>query len=397
MLLSLPLLALAIASFGIGTTEFVIMGLLPDVARDLGVTVPQAGLLVSGYALGVTIGAPIVAMATSRVPRKTALLALMVIFIVGNLACALAPSYATLMAARVLTAFAHGSFFGIGAVVARDLAPKGKRTQAVALLIAGLTVANMLGVPLGTALGQVAGWRSAFWAVTAIGIVAAIAIALYIPAGLTGARGGLASEMRALLRWRVILPMLISTLSSVSFFSVFTYVAPLLQSVSGLTPGQVTGALLLFGFGITVGNMAGGRYADRNLAGTLIGFLCAIMAVLVLFVVTVHYAVPAVLTLMVWGALAFAICAPLQIWVVEAATDAPNFASILNQGAFNLGNAVGAAAGGLALNAGIPYASLPWLGAGLEIITLGLTLLAVGSTRGLMAKGDVAGEAAAAE
>ncbi|UDL95729.1 MFS transporter [Lichenihabitans sp. PAMC28606] len=385
-MLSLPLLALAIASFGIGTTEFVIMGLLPDVAHSLGVSVPQAGLLVSGYAMGVAVGAPIVAVATARFPRKSALLALMAIFIIGNIACALAPTYTSLMVARVLTAFAHGSFFGIGAVVARDLAPRNKRTQAVALLIGGLTLANMLGVPLGTALGQVAGWRAAFWAVTGIGVIAAGAIAIFVPSGLAGARNGLASEFRALAQWRVLMPMLISATSSVSLFAVFTYITPLLETVSGLTLGQVTFALLLFGFGLTAGNIIGGPFADRNLTGTVKTILCCIIAVLAIFAFTCHAAIPAVLTIMVWGALAFALGAPLQIWVVEAASDAPNLASILNQGAFNFGNAIGAAVGGFAINAGVHYAQLPWLGAGVAVVALALTLMAQSGAKQMMAQ-----------
>jgi len=369
-MVSLPILALAAASFGIGTTEFVIMGLLPDVARSLSVSVPEAGYLVSGYAMGVVVGAPLVAMATARLPRKTALLALMMIFIVGNVGCALAPGYWLLMAARVLTAFAHGAFFGISAVVASDLVPRHQRTQAVALVFSGLTIANILGVPLGTALGQVAGWRSTFVAVVAIGVVAWLAILRYVPAGMPGSSSGLVSEFRVLKRWSVLLPMLVSTLSSISLFTVFTYIAPLLEHVSGLTPQQVTGALLVFGVGLTLGNFAGGRFADRGAMATITGSLLAVVAVLVLFVFTSASAIPAVATMGVWGALAFALVSPLQLWVVDSATDAPNLASTLNQGAFNLGNALGAWVGGVAINAGIGYGELPWIGAGFALVAL---------------------------
>ncbi len=375
-MISLPILALAAASFGIGTTEFVIMGLLPDVARSLDVTVPQAGYLVSGYAMGVVVGAPLVAMATARLPRKTALLALMLIFIAGNVGCALAPGYGLLMAARVLTAFAHGAFFGIGAVVASDLVPRHQRTQAVALMFAGLTIANVLGVPLGTALGQVAGWRSTFAAVVVIGVVAALAILRFVPAGMPGSQGGLMSEFRVLRRWSVLLPMLISTLSSVSLFSTFTYIAPLLEHVSGLTPQAVTGALFVFGTGLTLGNFAGGRLADRGQMATIVGGLLSLVVVLVLFAFTSVAALPAVATMAVWGALVFALVSPLQIWVVDAATDAPNLASTLNQGAFNLGNATGAWVGGVALNAGVAYAELPWISALFALAALGFTLSA---------------------
>jgi DHA1 family inner membrane transport protein len=365
---------LAAASFGIGTTEFVIMGLLPDVARSLSVTIPQAGYLVSGYALGVVIGAPIVAMATAGIPRKTALLALMALFTIGNLGCALAPDYWLLMTARVVTAFAHGAFFGIGAVVASNLVPREQRTQAVSLMFAGLTLANVLGVPFGTALGQAAGWRAAFWAVVVIGIVAFLAITRFVPSGMPGTRGGLAKEFRALGRWPVLLPMLISTMASVSMFSLFTYITPLLEEVTGLTPHGVTGALLAIGVGLTIGNLIGGRLADRNLLSTIIGAFICLVIVLGALALVVHMTLPTLVLLILWGGIAFALVSPLQIWVVDAATDAPNLASTLNQGAFNLGNATGAWIGGVALNAGMHYAQLPLLAALVAMAGLGLTL-----------------------
>ncbi|MGM4928130.1 MFS transporter [Tardiphaga sp. 619_E2_N8_5] len=365
---------MAAASFGIGTTEFVIMGLLPDVARSLSVTIPQAGYLVSGYALGVVIGAPIVATVTAGIPRKTALLALMALFTIGNLGCALAPDYWLLMTARVVTAFAHGAFFGIGAVVASNLAPREQRTQAVSLMFAGLTLANVLGVPFGTALGQAAGWRAAFWAVVVIGIVAFLAITRFVPSGMPGTRGGLAKEFRALGRWPVLLPMLISTMASVSMFSLFTYITPLLEEVTGLTPHGVTGALLAIGVGLTIGNLIGGRLADRNLLSTIIGAFICLVIVLGALALVVHMTLPTLVLLILWGGIAFALVSPLQIWVVDAATDAPNLASTLNQGAFNLGNATGAWIGGAALNAGVHYAQLPLLAALVTMVGLGLTL-----------------------
>jgi DHA1 family inner membrane transport protein len=370
---SWPILALAAASFGIGTTEFVIMGLLPDIARDFGVTIPQAGYLVTGYAMGVVVGAPLVAIATARLPRKTALLALMGVFIIGNLGCALAPSYALLMAARILTAFAHGAFFGIGAVVARDLVPRERRTQAVSLMFAGLTLANVLGVPLGTALGQAAGWRSTFWAVVAIGLVAGSAIIRAVPAGLPGSSGNLSSEFRTLGRWPVVLPMLISTIASISMFSLFTYITPLLENVTGLTPSGVTGALLAIGLGLTVGNMIGGRLADSNMSATIVGCFIGLIMVLAALSVLSSSQAATIALLVVWGGLAFALVSPLQIWVVDAATDAPNLASTLNQGAFNLGNAIGAWLGGAAIAGGFGYARLPMLGA--LVASFGLTLV----------------------
>ena len=373
----LPILALAVASFGIGTTEFVIMGLLPEVAQSFGVTIPQAGYLVSGYAMGVVVGAPVVAIATARLPRKTALLALIGVFLAGNLGCAVAPTYGLLMAARILTAFAHGAFFGIGAVVARDLVPREKRTQAVALMFTGLTLANVLGVPLGTALGQEAGWRSTFWAVVGIGLAAALAIQFCVPAGLPGTRGRLVSEFRALGRWPVLRPMLISTLSSVSFFTVFTYITPFLTNVSGFTPHGVTLVLFAAGIGLTIGNLAGGHFADRGQMATIIGSFLGIVTVLLILTVVAHHAIATIAVLVLWSGLVFALVSPLQIWVVEAASEAPNLASTLNQGAFNLGNATGAWIGGTALTLGIGYGELPLIAAAVSLAGLGLTLSAV--------------------
>ena len=371
----LALVALAAASFGIGTTEFVIMGLLPDVAHDLSVTIPQAGLLVSGYAIAVTVGAPLVAVATARLPRKRTLLLLMGIFIAGNTACALSPSYAVLMLARVLTACAHGSFFGIGAVVAADLVPRNRRAQAISLMFAGLTLANVLGVPAGTILGQAFGWRATFWAVSGIGVVAAAALAIWVPDLATDRSVRLAQEFRALRRPQVLLAMLISALSSVSLFSVFTYITPLLEQVSGFTPHGVSIALLLFGVGLTVGNMIGGRLADWRLMPVVIGCFVALVGVLVLFADTQHSAVPALATLMLWGAIAFALVSPLQMRVLDQAVEAPNMASILNQGAFNLGNASGAWLGGAAIAGGVGYAALPWIGAAAAVSGLGFAVL----------------------
>lgn len=389
--LPLPILALAVASFGIGTTEFVIMGLLPEVAQSFGVTIPQAGYLVSGYAMGVVVGAPIVAIATAGLPRKTALLALMAVFLAGNLGCALAPSYALLMTARVLTAFAHGAFFGIGAVVARDLVPRERRTQAVSLMFAGLTLANVLGVPLGTALGQVAGWRSTFWAVVAIGLAAGLAIQLCVPTGLPGTRGRLASEFRALGRWPVLRPMLISTLSSVSFFTVFTYITPFLTGVSGFSPRGVTGVLFSAGLGLTIGNLAGGHLADRSPMATIIGSFLGIVAALLVLAAVAHDPVLTVPVMVLWSGLVFGLVSPLQIWVVEAATDAPNLASTLNQGAFNLGNAVGAWIGGTALTLGASYRELPLIAAAMSLAGLGLVLTAVSRRRHEVASASVPG------
>ena len=373
----LPLLALAVAAFGIGTTEFVIMGLLPDVARDLAVSIPAAGMLVSAYALGVTIGAPIVAIAVANLPRKKALLSLIGVFIVGNVLCATAPGYAVLMAARIVTAFCHGAFFGIGSVVAAGLVAPNRRAQAIALMFTGLTLANVLGVPLGTALGQAVGWRATFWAVTAIGVLAAIALAVCLPAKIEMQKASLLREFGVLKNPQVLIVLAISVLASASLFSTFTYITPILEDVTGLTPHAVTLVLLLFGLGLTVGSTLGGKLADWRLMPSLVTFLFAIVMILTIFAGTMHARIPAMITIFVWGVLAFAIVPPLQILIVDRASRAPNLASTLNQGAFNLGNATGAWLGGLSIGAGAPLTRLPWVGVAIAIGALLLTLCSV--------------------
>ena len=382
---NLPLLALAAAAFGIGTTEFVIMGLLPDLARDFAVTAPQAGMLVSGYAIGVTIGAPILAVLTARWPRRQALMGLMGLFILGNVLCAVAPGYGFLMVARVVTAFCHAAFFGIGAVVASTLVPPQKRAQAVALMFTGLTLANVLGVPLGTALGHATGWRSTFWAVAGIGCVAALALWRWLPRHIPVPEGSILGEFRAVARTQVQLAMLISTLCSASMFSVLTYIAFILRDVTGFTPDQITWALLLFGVGITLGGLVGGRLADWRLMPALAGLLVGVIAVLLLFYWTSAYAWPALATIFVWGIVAFGVGPAAQVRVIDQAKGAPNLASTLNQGAFNLGNAAGAWLGGLMISAGRPWIELCWLGAGIGALAFATVAIsaALDSPRGL--------------
>ncbi|WP_186014559.1 MFS transporter [Burkholderia gladioli] len=370
----LPLFALAIAAFGIGTTEFVIMGLLPDVARDLAVSIPAAGLLVSGYALGVTIGAPILAVVTAKMPRRQALLGLIGVFIAGNLLCAIAPGYGLLMAARVVTSFCHGAFFGIGSVVASSLVAPNRRAQAIALMFTGLTLANVLGVPLGTALGQAFGWRSTFWAVTGIGVLAAGALALCLPRQLEMPQTSIAREFRVMRNPQVLMVLGISVLASASLFSVFTYITPILEEVTHFTPHEVTLVLLLFGLGLTVGGTLGGKLADWRRMPSLIASLALIGLVQVVFAGTMHLPIPLLVTIFLWGVLAFAIVPIAQILIVDRAIEAPNLASMLNQGAFNLGNATGAWLGGMAIGAGVPLTQLPWVGVAMAVGALALTL-----------------------
>jgi len=392
----LPLLALAVAAFGIGTTEFVIMGLLPDVARDLSVSIPAAGMLVSAYALGVTIGAPIVAIAIANVPRKAALMRLIGIFIVGNLLCALAPNYAILMAARIVTAFCHGAFFGIGSVVAAGLVAPNRRAQAIALMFTGLTLANVLGVPLGTALGQLAGWRTTFWAVTGIGALAAAALQICLPRHIEMRKASLVHEFGVLRNPQVLMVLGMSVLASASLFSVFTYITPILEDVTGFSPHNVTFVLLVFGLGLTVGSTLGGRLADWKLMRSLLSLIAAIGVVLAVFAFAMHDPFAAVATIFVWGMLAFAIVPPLQMLIVNRASDAPNLASTLNQGAFNLGNAGGAWLGGAAISAGAPLTALPWAGVLMAFAALALTFVSAQLDRRARRRTAMAGPASCA-
>jgi DHA1 family inner membrane transport protein len=371
----LPLLALALATFGIGTTEFVIMGLLPDVSADLKVPIPEAGLLVTAYALSVAFGSPFLAIATARMNRRGALLLLMGVFILGNLLCALAPSYSLLMAARIVCALCHGAFFGLGTVVAAALVPQEKRTQAIAMMFGGLALANVLGVPFGTALGNAFGWRQTFWAVVAIGFVASFALYAWLPRDVPTPPIRLIQEARSLGSAQVLLAMVISVLASASLFGVLTYITPILENVTRLSAGSVTLMLLLFGVGLTLGNLLGGRLGDWRLMPSLIGILVLLAPLLALFTLTSKAVIPAAATIFCWGLLAFALISPLQMRVVNEAAGAPSLASTLNQGAFNLGNATGAWIGDVGLTHGLPYDQLPWIGAALAAVALLFTII----------------------
>jgi DHA1 family inner membrane transport protein len=388
--MGLPLLSLAIAAFGIGMTEFIIMGLLPQLAEDLAVSIPDAGLLVSAYALGVVVGAPIMAVATAHAPKRPVLIALMGLFLLGNVACAIAPTYGWLMAARVLTAFSHAAFFGLGAVVASQVVPPGRQGQAIALMFMGLMLANVLGVPIGTAVGQVLGWRSTFWGVAVIGAVAMLALACWLPRDLQRNAGGILQEFRALGRPQVLLAMLISTLSSASLFAVFTYIAPMLDQVTGITGQRVSLVLLVLGIGLTAGNLLGGRLGDWKLMPVVISLLIATAGVLVLMSAVAPIPAGAIAAVFAWGVTAAAVGSPMQMRVIRAAPGAPSLASTINQGAFNLGNAGGAWVSGLALTYGIPYQALPLIGAVIALAAMGVALVSWALDRHAVQDGVVA-------
>jgi MFS transporter, DHA1 family, inner membrane transport protein len=373
----IAILALTAGAFGIGTTEFIIMGLLLQVAADMHVSVSTAGLLISGYALGVFVGAPILTLATRRMPRKAVLLALMAIFTLGNIACAIAPSYGLLMAARVLTSLAHGTFFGVGSVVATGLVPENKRASAISTMFVGLTVATLLGVPFGAWFGLLLGWRAAFWAVAVIGVAAFVVLALFVPGDVGRAEQAapLRDELAVLARPQVQLGLAMTVLGFAGLFTVFTYIQPILTSVTGFSAAAVSPILLVFGAGLSIGNIAGGRLADRGLARALIGTLTGLALVLVVLRPALSSMVPAVLLVGLLGVAAFATVAPLQLRVLEMAGPAGrNLASSLNIAAFNLGNALGAWVGGVTIDHGLGLGALPLVAAAITVLGLGVAL-----------------------
>ncbi|MET7958941.1 MFS transporter [Micromonospora zamorensis] len=379
---SLPpgLIALAIGAFGIGLTEFVIMGLLPEVAADFAVTEPVAGWLISGYALSVAVGGVALTAAVTRLPRKPVLLGLMVLFIIGNLLSAVAGDYAVMMAGRIVAALCHGAFFGIGAVVAANLVAPARRAGAIAMMFAGLTIANVLGVPFGTFLGQHFGWRSTFWAITAIGVVALIGLALLIPGRAATAdrpSTGLRGELRAFTHSQVWLSLVITVLGFGGMFGAFTYIAYTLTEVSGFASSTVPWLLVLFGVGLFAGNLLGGRAADRSLSRTLVTVLAVLTVVLVGFALTATSPALTIVALVLMGGFGFATVPPLQMRIMQYAHQAPTLASGANIAAFNLGNALGAWIGGVTIAAGFGYTSPIWAGAALTLAGLGVLLAAL--------------------
>ncbi|MGW2640977.1 MFS transporter [Streptomyces sp. NPDC001348] len=372
----LALLALAVGAFGIGTTEFVMMGLLPDVAEDLHISIPSAGHLVSAYALGVVIGAPLLAAVTARMSRRTVLIGLMVLFVAGNALSAFAPGNGSLLAARFLSGLPHGAFFGVGAVVATTMVAPERKARSVSLMFLGLTVANVAGVPVATLMGQHLGWRATFLGVSAIGLVAIAALAALIPHDHTHASAaGLRGELAALRSLPVWLALGTTVAGFGALFSAYSYITPMLTRSAGFAESDVTLLLALFGVGATAGNLLGGRLADHSLRGTLFSGLGSLVAVLLLFPVLMRAEWSAALAVVLLGTAAFATGSPLQLMVMDKASTAPSLASSANQAAFNLANAGGAWIGGLALAAGFGATS-PAL-AGAVLAALGLAVAGV--------------------
>ncbi|GHH38426.1 MFS transporter [Streptomyces candidus] len=371
----LALLALAIGAFGIGTTEFVIMGLLPEVAADYGVSIPVAGHLVTGYGLGVVLGAPLMTVLGTRVSRKRMLMLLMGLFIAGNVLCAVAPVFGVMLAGRVVASFAHGAFFGIGSIVAAGLVAPQKKAGAIAMMFTGLTLANVVGVPLGTYLGQSAGWRITFLVVAALGVLGLAGVAALVPEQPKPEDVRLRDEVAAFRNMQVLLAMAMTVLGFGGVFAAITYITPMLTEVAGYPAGSVTWLLVLFGLGMVGGNLIGGRYADRALMPLLYVSLGALSLVLALFTVTAHHKVTAAVTLVLIGGLGFATVPPLQKRVLDQAAGAPTLASAMNIGAFNLGNSLAAWLGGLVIAAGYGLTAPNWVGAALAASALLLALV----------------------
>jgi len=379
----LALLALAVGAFGIGTTEFVMMGLLPNVADDLRISIPTAGHLVSAYALGVVIGAPLLAALTAKLPRRRTLMGLMGLFIVGNALSAAAPSYDWLLAARFLSGLPHGAFFGVGAVVATGLVAPERKARSVSLMFLGLTVANVAGVPVATLMGQNFGWRATFLGVSAIGVAAIAALALLLPHDHGHAAAvGVRRELAALGSLPVWLALGTTVAGFGALFSAYSYITPMLTDTAGYAASDVTVLLALFGVGATAGNLLGGRLADHHLRGTLFAGLTSLVLILALFPLLMQTQWGAAAAVILLGTTAFATGSPLQLMVMEKASSAPSLASSANQAAFNLANAGGAWLGGLALTAGFGPASPALAGAALAVLGLAVAATAYAVDRG---------------
>ena len=381
MKINFPLLALAIGAFAIGTTEFSPMGFLPQIAENLNISIPTAGMLITAYALGVMIGAPIMTLWFGHFSRRKALMIAMSIFTIGNILAAIAPSYWGLMGARILTSLNHGVFFGIGSIVATSVVPKDKQASAVAMMFMGLTIANIGGVPLATWVGQNIGWRMAFAAIAGLGVITMLALWKALPEGAVGQRPNVKAELQVLTRKPVVLALLTTVMSAGAMFTLYTYIAPTLQNITHASPSFITMMLVLIGVGFSIGNHFGGKFADLSLTKTLTGFLLLLMTMMLLFPILAQTKMGAALALVVWGAAAFAVVPPLQMRVMAVAHEAPGLASSVNIGAFNLGNAVGAAAGGAVLSMGMSYAAVSITGAVLTALALVLVLIQMKMSR----------------
>ncbi|HEY0925028.1 MFS transporter [Rheinheimera pacifica] len=375
MKINIPLLALALGAFGIGVTEFSPMGMLPVIANDLAVSIPTAGMLISAYAFGVLVGAPFMTLVFANMGRRNLLLLSMAIFTIGNLVSAMADSYNVLLLGRIITSFNHGAFFGVGAIVAMSIVPPEKRAGAVAAMFSGLTIATIGGVPLAAYIGEVIGWRPAFFAMAVIGVITMIALRMSLPPLVNERKANVRDELRVLTKGPVLVALLLTVVSSSAMFTVFTYIVPILQDETQASTVFVTAMLVLYGVGLSFGNYLGGRFADRSLDLTLVFSLIAVALLLVVFAVTLSSKMIVAPLIFLWGIASFALVPPLQSLVVQEAKEAPSLASAMNIGAFNLGNALGAMLGAVMINTGFSLSSVPLAGAGTAIVGLIMVLL----------------------
>lgn len=373
------LIALALGAFAIGVTEFTPMGLLPVLAHGVHSSVPQAGGLISAYAFGVMAGAPVITLFLARYPRKYALIGLMILYTVGNLTAAASQTYMELLLARVFTSFSHGAFFGLGAVEAASLVDRSKRASAVASMFMGLTIANILGVPAATWMGDTLGWRQAFMAISLLGLVAATALSLFLPLAEAGPRPNAAAELKVMVRPNVLMALGLTVIAASAMFELYTYIVPMLETVTHAGPTLVTTALMLIGVGFSVGNIVGGKAADISLTKTLLIFFPILGLIMLVFPIAAQTPAGALIGVFVWGIACFSLTPALQMRTMQAAHEAPGLASSMNIGAFNLGNALGAALGGSVLSLGLGYFMVSALGLGLAAIGVVMVLL---SSRG---------------
>ena len=375
MKINFPLLALAIGAFGIGTTEFSPMGLLPTIARGVDVSIPAAGMLISAYASGVLVGAPLLTLLLSPRARRRALIFLMAIFTLGNVLSALSPDYTTLLLSRIITSLNHGAFFGLGSVVAASVVPKEKQASAVATMFMGLTIANIGGVPAATWLGETIGWRMSFLATAGLGVISMLSLFFSLPKGSAGQRPDVRKELAVLVRPQVLSALLTTVLGAGAMFTLYTYIAPVLHEIAHATPLFVTAMLVLIGVGFSIGNYLGGKLADRSVSGTLKGFFLLLIVIMLAIPLLARSELGAAVSMVIWGAATFAVVPPLQMRVMRVAHEAPGLSSSVNIGAFNLGNALGAAAGGAVISGGLGYSVVPVTGALIAVLALLLVLV----------------------
>jgi DHA1 family inner membrane transport protein len=378
----LALLALAVVAFGIGTTEFATMGLLPQIAHGVGVSVPHAGNLVSAYALGVVVGAPVLTGLGARIPHKRLLLLLSGLFVIGNTASAFAPNFGLLFAARFLAGLPHGALFGVGAVVASKLVAPDRAARAVSRMFLGLTVANIIGVPAGTWLGQQLGWRYAYCAVAVIGLISLAALASLVPYQPRGSQAGIRHELRAMGNRQVAIGLATAVVGFGGFFAVYSYLVPMLTHLTGISDSSTTLVLALYGVGMTIGTLIAGPLTDRALRPTLYAGLVLLAVALVTLFFAIHSTVPALVTITFVGAVGSLITTPVQMLLMSNAKDAPTMAAASNHSAFNLANAGGAWLGGLVISAGWGWAAPNLVGAALALAGLGLAV-----TGGVLSRG----------